>query len=447
MNINNTRPINNQSSNPSGSQSGNILYAAVILVGGILFASGLFFIESQHHDEHGSGHAHHGEHAEEEIAKGPRGGRLLQQDDFALEMKIYEKGVPPEFHIYSYYHGKMLSPDDVSLNVTLKRLDGQIDDFQFQPQNDYLRGDGEVTEPHSFDVVVTASFKGKQYTWQYENYEGRVKILDAMAEGSGIETAKAGPRKIKEILNLTGRIQVDPNRLSHVRARFPGVVIKVQTELGAQVRKGDALAQIQSNESLQNYMINAPISGVIVARDVQVAEATSDKPLFTIANLAKVWVELDVFDKDLSRVQEGQSVQVETLSGESASGKIAWLSPMAAHASQSIQARVVLDNKRMRGSKASRLFRPGQFVRGRIIVAEHSVPLAVRQSGIQEFRDFQVVFARFAETYEVRMLELGRRDHDWVEVISGLKPATEYVTSNSYLIKADIEKSGASHDH
>jgi len=58
-----------------------------------------------------------------------------------------------------------------------------------------------------------------------------------------------------------------------------------------------------------------------------------------------------------------------------------------------------------------------------------------------------VVFARFGDTYEVRMLELGRGNRDWIEVLGGLVPGTEYVTANSYLIKADIEKSGASHDH
>ena len=71
----------------------------------------------------------------------------------------------------------------------------------------------------------------------------------------------------------------------------------------------------------------------------------------------------------------------------------------------------------------------------------------MRQSAVQGFRDFQVVFARFDDVYEVRMLELGRRNHDWIEVLGGIEAGTQYVTENSYLIKADIEKSGASHDH
>jgi cobalt-zinc-cadmium efflux system membrane fusion protein len=51
------------------------------------------------------------------------------------------------------------------------------------------------------------------------------------------------------------------------------------------------------------------------------------------------------------------------------------------------------------------------------------------------------------DTYEVRMLDIGRRTEEWVEVLGGLRPGEEYVTQNSFLIKADIEKSGASHDH
>ena len=105
-----------------------------------------------------------------------------------------------------------------------------------------------------------------------------------------------------------------------------------------------------------------------------------------------------------------------------------------------MRARVVLDN-------ASGVLRPGQFVSGRVTVAESKVPLAVEKSGLQRFRDFDVVFEQVGDTYEVRMLELGRADATRVEVLEGLEAGARYVTENSYLIKADIEKSGASHDH
>jgi cobalt-zinc-cadmium efflux system membrane fusion protein len=415
----------------------NIIITFFILLSGAFVAAWLL-ITPAHHSDHDNHDGHDDE--EEQVAKGPMGGRLLQQDGFAIEITLFEKGIPPEFHVYSYFNDKAIAPVDVSLEIKLARLGGQIDIFNFKPKGGYLRGDGVVTEPHSFDVTVSARYQGKDYQWQFETHEGRVQIANEIAIESQIKTSKAGPRDIKERLNLTGEVQVDPNRISHVRARFPGVVKKIEKALGQPVRRGDLLAQIQSNESLQNYTLKAPISGIIMQRNLQVGEATGNEALFTIVDLSEVWIELNLFDKDLQRVKQGQTVQIETLSGQAVDGTISWLSPMATHASQSIQARVVLKNP-------TGAFRPGQFVRGSVITGEHAVPLAVRQSAIQRFRDFQVVFARFDDTYEVRMLELGRSDHDWVEVLGGLKAGTEYVTDNSYLIKADIEKSGASHDH
>jgi cobalt-zinc-cadmium efflux system membrane fusion protein len=93
------------------------------------------------------------------------------------------------------------------------------------------------------------------------------------------------------------------------------------------------------------------------------------------------------------------------------------------------------------------IWRPGQFVQGVAVIAENDVSLVVREGGLQSFRDFTVVYARVGDTYEVRMLDLGRRDGEFVEVLGGLEPGTIYVTENSFLVKADIEKSGASHDH
>ena len=375
-----------------------------------------------------------------EIPKGPNGGKWFEQDGFAVELAIYETGVPPEFHAYVYRGVRPLAPDTVSLEVTLSRLDGQVDRFAFAPAQDYLRGDGVVVEPHSFDVTITATHNGQSYRWQFATYEGRTSIPAAMAAEAGIEVAPAGPQTLVETLVLNGRVMTPPNQLAQVRARFPGVVQKVDVELGDRVQAGAVLAHIQSNDSLQTYQVKAPIAGVVLDRNVQPGAATADTPLFLIADLSRVWVELDVFGRDTGKVHPGQAVSIETLDGVGHVGKIDWVSPLATHASQSIQARVVLDNAEGR-------LRPGQFVRGVVTVAEHPVELAVRQGAIQKFRDFQVVFARIGETYEVRMLDLGRADADWVEVTGGLKPGTEYVIENSYLIKADIEKSGASHDH
>jgi cobalt-zinc-cadmium efflux system membrane fusion protein len=66
---------------------------------------------------------------------------------------------------------------------------------------------------------------------------------------------------------------------------------------------------------------------------------------------------------------------------------------------------------------------------------------------LQRLRDSDVVFEQSGDTYEARTLELGRSDADYIEVLGGLSNGARYVTQNSYLIKADIEKAGAGHDH
>jgi len=383
---------------------------------------------------------HDTEASTEGIPKGPRGGKLFNQDGFAIELVLYEAGVPPEFHGYAYQDGQLLSPETVTLTVELSRLDGQVDRIAFKPLQDFLRGQEIVVEPHSFDVDITAKHAGKSYSWTFSSYEGRTLIPAELAKEAGIRTETAGPATLSETLNLTGRVQVDPARLAEIRARFPGVIQTLHRRLGETVRKGDVLATVQSNESLQSYKVRAPINGLILHRNVQVGTSTGNTPLFVIADMSRVWVELDVFGRDLGRVKVGQPVTVQTLDDIALSGQIAFVSPLAQHASQSVQARVALDNH-------NGLLRPGQFMRGLVTLAEHPVELAVRQSAIQGFRDFQVVFAHIDDTYEVRMLELGRQSGEWVEVLAGLKPGTEYVTGNSYLIKADVEKSGASHDH
>ncbi|MBL1140429.1 MAG: HlyD family efflux transporter periplasmic adaptor subunit [Proteobacteria bacterium] len=412
---------------------------SVLIVLAIIVVAGKWLLSSMpEHDTHD--HAAHEESMEEDINKGPNNGRLLVDGDFAIEITIFETGVPPEFHVYAYQQGHAIEPANVQLTIELHRLSGDVDVFRFTPQADYLKGEGVVTEPHSFDVLIKAEYQGQHYQWSYENYEGRTQISNIAAEESGIKTERASSTTISEYVFLNGRVQINPNKKSSVRARYPGIVKSTRKKLGDKVRKGESLLTIQNNVSLQNYDVFAPIGGVITKRNVQTGESTDGNVLFEITDLNQVWITLDVFSKDIEKIKPEQPVLLTTLDGKEYRGVIKDFLPAVSVESQTVQAIVPLDN-------TSGELRPGQIIKARVSIAEHDVSLAVKQSGIQQFRDFKVVYARFDDMYEVRMLDLGRADEEWVEVLGGLKPSTEYVTENSYLIKADIEKSGASHDH
>jgi len=407
------------------------------LLGGIFLSILISACDSNNPPQ--GGESSHGE-AEVEVAKGPHGGRLLTSDDFTLELSIFETGVPPEFRAWATYKEQLLKPTEVDLNITLTRLGGKVDNINFKPQGDALRGDRVIYEPHSFIVTINATYKGTKHSWKYDNFEGRTKIETAVAKALEIETLVAGPVVLQEKINVFGQVKTNAERMSQLRARFSGVIKSASASMGDRVKKGQILATIESNESLNLYSIKAPISGVVTQRNANPGEQTGDQPLFTIADTSVVWIDLSIFPSDINRVKTGAPVNVE-LAGNASSidGKISFINVIA-EANQSVTARMVIDNKEGK-------FLPGSFVKAKIKVAEHAVPLAVKRSGLQAFRDFTVVYAQIGEEYEVRMLELGREDDEWIEVLGGLEADTRYVSENSYVIKADIEKSGASHDH
>ena len=382
----------------------------------------------------------HGEATEPEVEKGPHGGRLLNSGDFTLELSIFETGVPPEFRAWATNKGQVLTPQEVDLKINLIRLGDKVDNIGFKPQGDALRGDTVIYEPHSFIVDIKAVHNGKTHSWKYDNFEGRTRIEPKVAEALEIKTSVAGSGHIKDIVSVYGKISSNTERVRNVSARFDGVIKSVKPSIGDTVKKGQVLARVESNESLKIYNIIAPISGVITDRIANPGEQTNGRNLFTIMDTSTVWANLSVFPSDRKRVLVGAPVRVKTaIDGEEFNGVIDRINVMT-QANQAVTARVVLDN-----SKGQLL--PGTFVTADIEVAKHPVGLAVKRDGLQAFRDFTVVYAKIGEEYEVRMLELGRQDDVWVEVLGGLEPGTRYVSTNSYIIKADIEKSGASHDH
>lgn len=385
-------------------------------------------------EDHGHGH-------EEDMAPtGAHGGRLMESGNFAVELQIYEQGVEPEFRAWAYDNGEELAPDDWTLSVSLERLGGRVERFNFASASDghFLRGDGVVGEPHSFDVSVNASYNGQPHSFSYESHEGRIEMSDAMAGRMGIGLAEATPQELKQRIRLYGNILPDPNQIAHVHGRYPGIIQRIDLNLGDRVEEGQLLAVIQANDSLQNYEVRAPITGTVVDIHANPGELAAADSLLTIANYERVWAALYLFPGHNQRVRQGQSVSIQA--GEHhAQTQISYLNPGEGRTPY-VQARAPIDNR-----DAS--WTPGLLVEGQVTVDEFPVDLAVDNRALQEFRDWQVVFIRVGDQFEIRPLELGRTDGRFIEVLDGLSPGDVYVVENSFLLKADLEKSGASHSH
>ena len=392
-------------------------------------------------------HAHKGDPAGNngaaaaDFERGPHRGRMLRDGDFALEVTIFETGVPPQFHLYAYRNDAALPAQDVSATIELSRLGGKVDRFEFSAEGGHLVGNGTVVEPHSFDVTVTARHGDREHRWTYESHEGRTSMPAAVAEAAGVTIETAGPAAIRNDTRLMGRVVLNGDRYAEVKARFPGPVKSVHVNLGDTVRSGQKLAVVENRDSLRSYSVTAPINGVVLARHTNVGDVAGDEPLFEIADLTELWLELHAFGEDAARLRSGQVVRLEAATGGNVvETTLQRVLPLVSATSQTVVARALLPNTQGE-------WRPGMAVNAQVTLAERQVPLAVKTAGLQRFRDFIVVFAQVGDTYEVRMLDLGHRDGDWVEVLGGIDPGTPYVVEQSFLIKADIEKSGASHDH
>ena len=208
------------------------------------------------------------------------------------------------------------------------------------------------------------------------------------------------------------------------------------------VDKGSQKQINLSNPKVSSLTIHAPMDGTIIEKHLTPGEAmTAGNQLYTIADLTQLWGEIFVYAKDIPAVKMGQKVLVRSRDmKQTSSGEIIYLSPELGRETQSAKARILVPNPRG-------LWRPGLFVNMEIQADRVEVPLAVQRSALQTFRDWTVVFIQAGDHFEARPLTLGRKDEAFVEVLRGLRAGQRYVSSNSFLIKADIEKAGASHDH
>ncbi|MEX0615145.1 MAG: efflux RND transporter periplasmic adaptor subunit, partial [Methylophaga sp.] len=230
------------------------------------------------------------------------------------------------------------------------------------------------------------------------------------------------------------------DRQFRVYAPYPGIVEAVYVNTGDNVKKGQQLLTVRNQQTLKSYTVNSPASGEVTQRLVKSGDHSDIGSLMEISDFSRVWVDMSMFPQDIEQLQEGMVVTVIDLHGhQQASGKISYISPKMT-GGHIARARAVIDN-------SDGYWRPGMHINAEVTVDIIAAELAVKRSALQSFRDMPVVFVRYGNSFEVRMVQLGRQDKTYVEVTGGLQPDTEYVTGNSYLLKAEVLKDGAAHAH
>lgn len=262
-----------------------------------------------------------------------------------------------------------------------------------------------------------------------------IELSEEARKKSDIAIETAGPAVLKKTLKLNGKVAPNEEKLAEVSPRFPGVVKSIAKHLGDHVKTGEALAVIESNESLQPYEVKSEIDGTIIKKDIALGEfVDTSKTIFIIADLKTVWVDFPVYRREAADVRVGGKVLIHP--GDHAKeieSTISYVSPIGAENTQTTLARAIVANENGR-------LRPGLFVDGQVVFAEVPVQIAVKANALQTLDEKPVVFVANEKGFEAREIMAGERDDEYVEIKSGVAANEKYVGENSFLLKSELAR-------
>lgn len=264
------------------------------------------------------------------------------------------------------------------------------------------------------------------------NFERQQKLLASRsASEAAFETARAA--------YLENRLRVD-------LARQKLSALGLDAAEVAAAQKRDEATPNQS--TLRRYPLRTPLAGRIVERKVDVGTAVGKEgdpaDLYTVADLSTVWIELSVPTLDLAQVREGARVTVTPArSGDAenrAEGRVIFVSPFLNPDTRSARVIVALPNPDL-------AWRPGTFVTAEVEIAQDVVPVRIPKAAVQTIEGRSVVFVRNPDGFKKRPVTLGRSDDEFHEVTAGLEAGAEIAVGNTFLLKAELGKADADHDH
>lgn len=191
----------------------------------------------------------------------------------------------------------------------------------------------------------------------------------------------------------------------------------------------------QPHESLVQYNLTAPSDGVIIEKHIVQGElVTTESPLFIVSDISSLWIDLQVYPKDLESVTAGQKIFISALEGKlTAQGIISFLSPVISQETRTALARVELSN-------TNNMWRAGLFATA-IVTPEHNGEnntLVVPKSAIQTINGNLCVFIVTSKGYFPVTVETGQSNNTHMEILSGVSAGQTYVSNGSFELKAKL---------
>ncbi|MFA6223244.1 MAG: efflux RND transporter periplasmic adaptor subunit [Desulfomonilaceae bacterium] len=195
-------------------------------------------------------------------------------------------------------------------------------------------------------------------------------------------------------------------------------------------------------DSLSRYEITSPFQGTVIQKHITLGEMLKDDTnAFVVADLSTVWVNVQVYPKDLPNIRSGQRVVMSIGAGvPDIQGSVDYVEPFVGDNTRSAIARVVLRNPDGK-------LRPGLFVSAKVSIEDVDVSVLVPKAALKNVDNKSVAFVREQEGFEPRFVKTGRADGEHVEIVSGLQSGEQFASDGSFLLKAELGKSDVADDH
>ncbi|WP_317202016.1 efflux RND transporter periplasmic adaptor subunit [Janthinobacterium sp.] len=193
---------------------------------------------------------------------------------------------------------------------------------------------------------------------------------------------------------------------------------------------------------LNRYEIRAPFDGMVLEKHIALGEAVKeDANIFLISDLSTVWAEVAVAAKDLNSVRVGGKAAVKASAFDaSAAGTISYVGALLGEQTRTAKARVTMANPAM-------AWRPGLLVSVEVISGAADAAVTVLADAVQTVEDKPAVFVRVAGGFQATPVTLGRGDGKRVEIVDGLPAGAQYAAAGSFILKSELGKASAGHEH
>jgi Cu(I)/Ag(I) efflux system membrane fusion protein len=325
---------------------------------------------------------------------------------------------------------------------------------------------------------------GMDYIAVYEGDDedgSSVKISPGKLQRIGVKSERAIPRIISEPVRAPGTIQLDERQVAVISMRAEAFIEKVENvTTGSEVRKGQPLMQVYSSaislaasdyvfaidmhdaggalrgarQKLLNLGVpesvlteierthqvpltftwTAPRDGIVMERNVvDGMRVTPGQELFRLADHSVVWAMVDIAERDLGAVTEGQpvAVRVRSYPDRIFVGKVALVYPHINPSTRTASVRIELPNP-------DHSLHPDMYAEAEIDTGTGRPVLAVPESAVIDSGDRQVVIVDKGDgRFEPRPVRLGRRGAGYAEIRDGVKDGESVVTSANFLIDAE----------